>query len=31
MPVVVEVVEPDEFLAWVETQQESGERVAASQ
>ena len=31
MPVVVEVVEPDAFLAWVETQQESGERVAASQ
>ena len=31
MPIVVEVVEPDAFLAWVETQQESGERVAASQ
>ena len=31
MPVVVEVVEPDAFLAGVETQQESGERVAASQ
>ena len=31
MPIVVEVVEPDAFLAWVETRKESGERVAASQ
>ena len=31
MPVVVEVVEPDAFLAWVETHKESGEQVAASQ
>ena len=31
MPVVVEVVEPDAYLAWVETQKESGERVAARQ
>jgi len=31
MPVVVEVVEPDAFLAWAETQKISGERVAASQ
>jgi cytochrome c oxidase subunit II len=31
MPVVVEVVEPDEYVAWVDTQQQSGERVAASQ
>ena len=31
MPVVVEVVEPDAYLAWVDTQKESGERVAASQ
>ena len=31
MPVVVEVVEPDAFLAWAETQKTSGEQVAASQ
>jgi len=31
MPVVVEVVEPDAYLAWAETQQVSNERVAASQ
>ncbi len=31
MPIVVEVVEPDAFLAWAETQKTSGERVAASQ
>ena len=31
MPVVVEVVEPDAFLAWVAAHKESGERVAASQ
>jgi cytochrome c oxidase subunit 2 len=31
MPVVVEVVEPDAYIAWVETQQQSGERVATSQ
>jgi cytochrome c oxidase subunit 2 len=31
MPVVVEVVEPDAYLAWADTQRESGPRVAASQ
>jgi len=31
MPVVVEVVEPDAYLAWAEAQRASGERVAASQ
>jgi cytochrome c oxidase subunit 2 len=31
MPIVVEVVEPDAYLAWVETHQQDGERVAASQ
>jgi cytochrome c oxidase subunit 2 len=31
MPVVVEVVEPDAYVAWVETHQQSGERVATSQ
>ena len=31
MPIVVEVVEPDAYLAWVETRQQAGERVAASQ
>ena len=31
MPVVVEVVEPDEYVAWVETHQQGGERVATSQ
>ena len=31
MPVVVEVVEPDAYLAWAEAQRGSGERVAASQ
>jgi len=31
MPVVVEVVEPDAYVAWVETRQQSGERVATSQ
>ncbi len=30
MPVVVEVVEPDAYLAWVETQRVTGTRVAAS-
>jgi len=31
MPVVVEVVEPDAYLAWVDTQQQSGQKLAASQ
>jgi len=31
MPVVVEVVEPDAFLAWVETQKDNATRVAANQ
>ncbi len=31
MPIVVEVVEPDAYLAWVETHRQTGERVAASQ
>ncbi|MDH3531290.1 MAG: cytochrome c oxidase subunit II [Gammaproteobacteria bacterium] len=31
MPIVVEVVEPDEFLAWVETHHEENARVAANQ
>ncbi len=31
MPVVVEVVEGDAYLAWAATQRESGERVAADQ
>ena len=31
MPIVVEVVEPDAYLAWADTQRESGPRVAASQ
>jgi len=31
MPVVVEVVEPDAYLAWADTQRESSPRVAASQ
>ena len=31
MPVVVEVVEPDEFVAWVETQKDDATRVAANQ
>mgnify|MGYP001822156138 CR=1 FL=1 len=31
MPVVVEVVEPDAYVAWVETHQQTGERVATSQ
>ena len=31
MPVVVEVVEPDAYLAWAETHRASGPRVAANQ
>ena len=31
MPVVVEVVEPDAFLAWVETHKDDATRVAANQ
>ena len=31
MPIVVEVVEADAYVAWVETHQQSGERVATSQ
>ncbi|HSM31369.1 MAG TPA: cytochrome c oxidase subunit II, partial [Woeseiaceae bacterium] len=31
MPVVVEVVEPDAYIAWVETHQQTGERVATRQ
>ena len=30
MPIVVEVVEPDEFQAWVEVRSDNGTRVAAS-
>ena len=30
MPVVVEVVEPDAYQAWVETRKDTGERVAAT-
>ena len=30
MPIVVEVVEPDEFQAWVDTRKDDGTRVAAS-
>ena len=30
MPVVVEVVEPDAYLAWVDSHQQDGERLAAN-
>ena len=31
MPVVVEVVEPDAYVAWVDSRKETGERLASSQ